>query len=598
MSVGAAHEARGEGDPVENVADSGAETDVAILGSGIAGSTLALILARAGLKVDLIDPVNHPRFALGESTIAATAFWMRLIAERHRVPELHTIASAAAINDRIAPTSGVKKHFGFVYHRPGEARVAHSWQVNIPGSRASLTGESHLFRQDVDAYLYHSALGAGVRGRVEAVNEVEIEEDGVTLIASSGRRSRAALVVDAAGFRSPLAQKLGLREQPSRLKTRSRSVFTHMLGVRPFDEVDVGHGFPKLWHSGTLHHVFEGGWIWVIPFDNHPSSRNPLCSVGLNLDMGRHPRREGVSPEAEWAEVMERYPLIRRQFEGAVAARTWVSTDRLQYSSRATVGDRFLVTAHAAGTIDALYSRGLLNTFQAINVAARLIVDAFRDGEFRRERFEPLERLEQNLLDVHDGLVYGAYAATGDPRLLSVWLALWGLSERLSVLHVLEPFKAYAAGDRSALGFDDAEPESCLRHYPAFRSLLDGCVAIMVRYERGEIDGDAALAALHRSCAASRKHFWIDPAAAFPLGGFSPEQQRLRTRYHSWEGMLIDLGRSLPLPRTGLARYGLEHYGGDAGRAVGFVLRSWQRVKSKVDGPRPEPPAPSQVAAR
>ena len=30
------------------------------------------------------------------------------------------------------------------------------------------------------------------------------------------------------------------------------------------------------------------------------------------------------------------------------------------------------VTAHAAGTIDALYSRGLLNTFQAVNVAARL----------------------------------------------------------------------------------------------------------------------------------------------------------------------------------------------------------------------------------
>jgi FADH2 O2-dependent halogenase len=40
-----------------------------VIGSGIAGSTIALSLAAQGVKVLLLEHKKHPRFAIGESTV-------------------------------------------------------------------------------------------------------------------------------------------------------------------------------------------------------------------------------------------------------------------------------------------------------------------------------------------------------------------------------------------------------------------------------------------------------------------------------------------------------------------------------------------------
>ena len=59
------------------------------------------------------------------------------------------------------------------------------------------------------------------------------------------------------------------------------------------------------WHEGTVHHVFDGGWFWIIPFDNAQGSENPLCSIGLTLDMRKYPHR-GVPPQQEFEEIVAR----------------------------------------------------------------------------------------------------------------------------------------------------------------------------------------------------------------------------------------------------------------------------------------------------
>ena len=43
--------------------------DVAILGTGIGGTSLGAILAKNGLRVLLLEQTVHPRFAIGESTV-------------------------------------------------------------------------------------------------------------------------------------------------------------------------------------------------------------------------------------------------------------------------------------------------------------------------------------------------------------------------------------------------------------------------------------------------------------------------------------------------------------------------------------------------
>ena len=139
------------------------------------------------------------------------------------------------------------------------------------------------------------------------------------------------------------------------------------------------YGLPFLVSEGTLHHIFRGGWLWVIPFDNHPQSTNPLCSVGLMLDPCVYPADSSLSPEEEFYSFIERFPAIRSQFRAAKAVRNWTRTGRIQYSSQTIVGNRYCLLGHAAGFIDPLYSKGLYATSMSISLLAHLLLNAQRD---------------------------------------------------------------------------------------------------------------------------------------------------------------------------------------------------------------------------
>ena len=335
------------------------EWDVAILGSGMAGGILGLLLARHGAKVLILDKGRHPRFAVGESTVPHTSSMLRLTAARYDVPELAHIASLQGLRKHVGSSCGIKRHFGFVHHEEGrEPRTGAANQTLIP--ELAHGPESHLFRQDVDAYLVHMAIRRGatvLQGRGMA--GFEIGDRGVRLEDDRGTTHRARYLVDACGFASPLARELGLRSDPNPLRTHSRTLFTHMIDVPTYESsLGADDGMPRRWSQGTLHHFFEGGWLWVIPFDNHGGSTNPLCSVGLTLDPRLYPRgSEG--PEEEFAAFLERFPAVRRQLRDARPVRDWVATGRLQYTSSRSVGDRYCLMSHSAGFIDALFSRGL-----------------------------------------------------------------------------------------------------------------------------------------------------------------------------------------------------------------------------------------------
>ena len=94
--------------------------DVAILGNGLSGSMLAAVLARHGVSVVLIDAEVHPRFAVGESTIPHTSLLISLIADKYDVPELDYLVYSDRLADHVCTTCGIKRSFGFVFHREGK----------------------------------------------------------------------------------------------------------------------------------------------------------------------------------------------------------------------------------------------------------------------------------------------------------------------------------------------------------------------------------------------------------------------------------------------------------------------------------------------
>jgi FADH2 O2-dependent halogenase len=465
--------------------------DVAILGAGIARSILAAILARNGVKVLLIDAGTHPRFAIGESTIPHTTLLLKALGARYGVPEIGHLAGFANVQRHASRACGIKRNFGFVYQREGrEQNPAETNQFVVP---KVMGAENHLFRQDVDAYVFHAAVRYGATPRQGTrIATVAVDDDGVTLESDRGETFRARYVVDASGFRSPLAEKFGLRERPTRLRHHSRSLFTHMVGVRPYDECMTpkdAYTNPVRWHEGTLHHVFDGGWLCVIPFANHKGATNELCSVGLTLDPRRHPKPDGP-PGREFDDFLARFPDVARQFDGAVAVRDWVSTPRMQYSCTRTVGDRFCVTAHASGFVDALYSRGLTNTLEVVGALAHRLIDACRDDDFSRERFEYVEWLEQGLLDANDDVVYCSFVGFRDYELWNAAFHLWALFTMVAALPLQEALNRFHAGDRDAfLRLETVKnPGAPLPMGDDGKRLLDDSVAVCAAVEEGTLD--------------------------------------------------------------------------------------------------------------
>jgi tetracycline 7-halogenase / FADH2 O2-dependent halogenase len=470
------------------------DTDVVILGSGLAGTALGAVLARGGAKVLILDAGSHPRFAIGESTIPYTSMLMRLVSERYDVPEIKWLTTFENVQGKIATTSGIKKNFGFLYHREGERHKYHeAHQFPIP--RITHV-ENHFFRQDIDAWMLNVAVkyGCSIQQKTRIV-DVEFDDHGGTLTDDRGRTYRTRYVVDASGHRSPIAQKFGLRDEPTRMRHHSRSLFTHMMNVTPYDDLlpRVSHGHPTPWHQGTLHHLFEGGWAWVIPFNNHARTTNPLVSVGLNLDPRIHPDFDGTAEE-EFRAFINRFPDIRRQFTDAVAVRPWVRTGRLQYSSKTTIGPRWCLTSHASGFVDALFSRGLSNSFEIINALGWRLLDALREDDFDMSRFEYVQHLEQGLLDFNDNLVANAYTSFGNYDLWDTWFRVWSLGQILATFEINRTYARFLESHDVAdlAHLEKIAPEGSISDYAPARQLMDYVSDQVRAVSRSEIDGSVA----------------------------------------------------------------------------------------------------------
>ena len=157
-----------------------ARYDVIILGSGIAGSVTACILAKLGWKVLLLEASSHPRFAIGEATTPDISFRMKIIAEKYDVPELNNLTTFHRLRDRVSSACGIKKSFSFLYHREGEVQSPEE-SHQFPTLSPPFGPDCHFFRQDTDSYMVGVALdyGADIRQQTK-IEELDFDDAGVT----------------------------------------------------------------------------------------------------------------------------------------------------------------------------------------------------------------------------------------------------------------------------------------------------------------------------------------------------------------------------------------------------------------------------------
>jgi len=495
--------------------------DVAILGSGIAGSVLAAILGRQGFRVLLLEKGAHPRFAVGEAMQPQSSMLLWILGERFDVPEIQHLSCTQKILRHVTRNCGVKKTFGFLYHEGGKLQDPQQGHLLIPPP-TPLASESHLFRADIDDYVVKAAVrhGATYRDRTDVV-DFTLADDGVVLRTAADEVFRARFLVDATGHKSLVADRLGLRPQVPPLRTQSRTIFTHMRGLRRWDDLLAPHERPGLsrgYYEGTLHHMIDGGWFWVIRFDNAPGSESDLTSIGLTLDMRKYPQRD-IPPEQEFYEVVNRYPSIARHLEGGVAVRPWVGTGRLQFSATDSAGPRFFLMSHAHGFIDALYSRGMINTFETIHAFAPRLIQALRDDDFAVSRFDYPRRLQDAMLLDNDRMVHNSFRSFAHFDTWNAFLRVWLANIIFGDLRMFRVCLRYLeSGDKAEFAALDADPLPCSQA-PGDAPLEDlsrFTDATFDRWEAGELTAGQAAAEVFAQLGRTPLppiHAWGDSAA-------------------------------------------------------------------------------------
>ena len=406
---------------------------------------IAAILAKKNLNVLIIDPEPHPKFSIGEATTPDAGCKFKIIGEKYGVPEISYLSNFNDLKTKVSRNCGIKKSFSFLYHEEHK-RHAPENSHQFPGPDNGVLGpDCHLFRQDTDGYMFYVALQKGAKSILDSVLDIEFEEERVTAVCKSGKRIECRYIVDAAGYNSVISRKLGLRRTGC-LKTNSRTIFSHMINVGRLDNFNsqARHSF----HESTLHHVFNGGWFWVIPFDNHEESGNPICSVGLLLNRNIHPKARGT-PKEEFYHFVNQFPSVKKQLRLATPVRGWVRSERLQYSSESVTGHRFCLSANSAGFVDPLFSSGLGLTISMTDLIADKILTAFRSNDFDITNFKSIENFFNKSLQHYDEVISRAYESFSDYNLWDSWFRVWVTGNFLGTVSNIDLYFNYLSGRKN-----------------------------------------------------------------------------------------------------------------------------------------------------
>jgi FADH2 O2-dependent halogenase len=386
--------------------------DIAIVGSGFAGSLMAMIARRLGFTVVLLERGKHPRFMIGESSTPLSNLLLEDLANSYDLPGIKPLAKWGSWQQHHPEIAcGLKRGFTFYHHVlgiPDAADPEHRNQLLVEASPHDGIADTHWYRADFDAFLVQQAQEIGV-DYVDAVRLDKLAEDadGITLEGMKDDRPasfHASLVIDATGPRGFLHRVLQLREAELPHYPATQALYSHFSGVKRLDEMQPCSDKPPYpVDDAAVHHVFDGGWIWVLRFNNGITSAgiaatNKLATE-LHLDEGA----------PAWEKLLSLLPTLKEQFSEAKAAQPFTHVLRLSFSSDVVCGNRWALLPSAAGFVDPLLSTGFPLTLLGISRLADIIEKDWNSPRFhaRLQQYAAQTRAE---LYATSRLIGGLYA--------------------------------------------------------------------------------------------------------------------------------------------------------------------------------------------
>ncbi|HEY8460555.1 MAG TPA: NAD(P)/FAD-dependent oxidoreductase [Blastocatellia bacterium] len=338
--------------------------DVIVIGAGPAGSTVSALLARAGLRVSLLEKSRFPREKVCGEFIT---------------PECLNVFDRLGVRERIADAG---------------ARTVNQWTLFAPDGRGVdvpiewiADGHGHaigISRARMDLILLECARRAGVEAREgfhvsprllresSHGNErifIEGKADGQTV-----ERLSAPLALDASGRNGVFSN---LVAQRASLLGGSR-LFGCKVHLRAVEEM---RGFGELF-------FYSDGYGGMVDVEN---DRTNLCFITTEARL-----REARGDREKLLDLtMRSNPAARRRLRNAVIDGEWVGTGPITYGRRRSIPG--LISIGDAGAfIDPFTGSGILLALLSAELAAEVILQAFsegiRDAGAIAKRYEKLHR--------------------------------------------------------------------------------------------------------------------------------------------------------------------------------------------------------------
>jgi FADH2 O2-dependent halogenase len=403
------------------------QVDVAIIGAGFGGSLTALLLRQLGRTVAIVERGSHPRFALGESATPLADLVLGDLARRYDLPRIAPLAEYGTWQQTYPElVCGLKRGFSYFHHvhdEPWRPRDDHANELLIAASEGPADADTHWLRSQFDHFLVREARAAGVT----LLERTEIGEHvgGPPWRLSGASNGEpfvidAPFIIDASGEGRVLAKKLGIADEPQRMRTCSRSIYGHFQGMRPWCEIMHEAGASQAHHpypcdDAAVHQVFDGGWMWQLPFNNG------VTSAGWLLDAKRFPLQSSLPIADEWEQWLSRIPSIGSQLRGARLVdppEGLRRTGRLQHRLSAASGPGWAMLPTTAYTLDAMHSTGNAHTLSAIERLVDILETHWLTADMAAQLAEYNRALQAEITHI-DTLVHGCYRAMGQFELFA-----------------------------------------------------------------------------------------------------------------------------------------------------------------------------------
>ena len=326
------------------------DTDVLILGGGLAGLTLALQLRRQdpGLRITVLERRAHPvaeaAHKVGESTVEIGA---------------HYFSEVLGLREHL-DAEQIRK-FGFrFFFSDGREDIDRCTELGV--SRLMPTPSWQIDRGRFENFLGQRVRAQGVDFRdgatVRSITMGEGPDTHAVAFEHRGERleMKARWLVDASGRVGLLKRKLGLAEANDH---DVNAVWWRVEGIVDPNQWSGDTAWlqrcdpPDRWRS-TNHMCGPGYWFWLIPL------ASGAHSVGIVCDAKMHPLESMNSHAKAMAWLRKHQPRVAASLDGeAHAVKDFLFLRHFSHGcKRMFSGDRWAITGEAGLFLDPFYSPG------------------------------------------------------------------------------------------------------------------------------------------------------------------------------------------------------------------------------------------------